>query len=285
MKTTIKLAAAVALVVSSGAQAVNLVPPGNGTSGSSLVLTAFDTTSTFLLNDGVTVESARRGLVVDLGVDLAGFLSDPAGSISPIDVTPLFNQAFVNVLDGDGEQAPSNPANIRWNITAGNFGPGNPDNKLLTSTAQGTLPAGVENGQLSQGVFELLQFMNAVNNVDPTAAFTTGGNGQSGDPNPATNHGSNFNAQLGTINNTVGLGEAIDLVLLSITTDFVFGVPSIVPGNPVAVSAPFDLGQTQTQFWTLTEDGQLAFVPLPAGVWLLGSALLGLAGVARRRAA
>lgn len=38
-----------------------------------------------------------------------------------------------------------------------------------------------------------------------------------------------------------------------------------------------------TGFWTLT--GEATVVPVPAAVWLMGSALLGLAGVARRKIA
>lgn len=40
---------------------------------------------------------------------------------------------------------------------------------------------------------------------------------------------------------------------------------------------------TMDTYWTLSSDGQLSYVPVPAAVWLFGSALIGLAGVARRR--
>jgi hypothetical protein len=43
--------------------------------------------------------------------------------------------------------------------------------------------------------------------------------------------------------------------------------------------------QTYNALFTLTADGTLHYVPVPAAVWLLGSALVGMAGVARRRAA
>jgi hypothetical protein len=49
-----------------------------------------------------------------------------------------------------------------------------------------------------------------------------------------------------------------------------------------------------TGFWFLSSTGDLTYniasggtapVPLPAAIWLLGSGLLGMAGIARRRAA
>lgn len=41
---------------------------------------------------------------------------------------------------------------------------------------------------------------------------------------------------------------------------------------------------TELASWNLASDGTLSYVPLPAGVWLLGAALVGLLGAARRRA-
>ena len=54
----------------------------------------------------------------------------------------------------------------------------------------------------------------------------------------------------------------------------------------ITVSTNNFSGFTQTtleNYWTLSSDGQLSYVPVPAAVWLFGSALIGLAGVARRR--
>lgn len=66
-------------------------------------------------------------------------------------------------------------------------------------------------------------------------------------------------------------------------TSVLFKSTSVNGFNPVAFN---DL-----QFWTLSSNGELNYgaevsaVPVPAAVWLFGSGLLGLVGVARRRAA
>jgi hypothetical protein len=53
-------------------------------------------------------------------------------------------------------------------------------------------------------------------------------------------------------------------------------------GSQASVSQPYDVSFTQANGLTFTS---AAAVPVPAAVWLLGSGLLGLAGVARRKTA
>lgn len=80
-------------------------------------------------------------------------------------------------------------------------------------------------------------------------------------------NGNDFNqgnaAATGTVSNVAGNNF-----------DFVLDWTSLIVGPPFG-------GQTGT--WHLTGTGSVAPIPLPAAVWLLGSGLLGMVGVARRK--
>ena len=270
MKCNLKaIAAAMTLAAGTllGTEAQAAVPTIPGASHSSLVLTAFDNSSTFLLNDGVTIETANRGFVADLGLWGGGA---PAFSIT--DFSSLFNAAFVNVLDGDGDAAPSSLSNIRWNITAGVQGANAAQNQILTTITPGNPPVGAQNQQLQQSVGEMIGYFGDIGGADPTESFTGPNNA-----NPAENWGSNFNGQMGALNNGLGLGDPMELVVLGITTGF-FGIQ---PSDPVQFASIF------SSDFTLTDTGlftNASVVPVPAAVWLMGSALIGLVGVSRRRA-
>lgn len=267
--------AAAALVASSTAGAVNL-PTLTG-QGSSLVLTAYDNTTSFLLNDGVTTEIASRGIVVDLGVDMSTFLANPAGSLTSIDVGTLFQDTFFNSLDSDGDVAASNASNIRWNITAGDFGSDAFQNTVLTSSATGLAPT-YNNANLQDSLGALNTYFGAVNTASCGAAcgFTT-----PGAANPASNWGQNF-AALNANDNTVGLGDALELYQLDITPRNVFGSLSIVGTDAATLGAPIPVAFSLDATGNFTA---VSAVPVPAAVWLFGSGLVGLVGVARRRAA
>lgn len=262
--------AAAALAASSVANAITDPFPG----GSSLVLTAFDNTSSFLLNDGVTTETAARGIVVDLGVDFNGFLANPAAAFSSFSLGTLWNDTFFNVTDADGDLAASDVNNIRWNITAA-IDTGLPSQlQLLTSIATGNTPVATNN-QVSNAIVQLGDLFGAADTVGAAPGNPIGSTSAAAS-NPASNYSTNFDNQVG-FNNTVGLGETISLFALGITTQFVFGQEQIVPGNAASVSNPFDAQ------YTLFADGSFAPVPIPGAVWLFGAGLFGLVGVARRR--
>lgn len=266
--------AAAALLASGTASAVTL-PTYTG-QGSSLVLTAYDSATSFLLSDGVTTETANRGIVVDLGVDLSTYLANPNAAFSSIDVSTLFQDTFINAQNSEGNVVASDLNNIRWNITAGDWGATGFENKVLTSSALGNAPS-YNNAILQGSLSELNSYFTQINRASCGAAcgFTADAYA-----NPASNWGKNFNRQNAN-DNTAGLGEALDLYLLEITPRDIFGAVQIVGADNAAMSGPF-----ATAF-TLDSTGNfsaVSAVPVPAAVWLFGSGLVGLVGVARRRA-
>lgn len=80
-------------------------------------------------------------------------------------------------------------------------------------------------------------------------------------------NGNDFNqgnaAAAGTVSNVVGNNF-----------DYVLDWTSLISGGPF---------NNQIGTWHLTGTGSVAPIPLPAAVWLLGSGLLGMVGVARRK--
>jgi len=102
----------------------------------------------------------------------------------------------------------------------------------------------------------------------------------SGAPSAATLPGFALTGDLVDGSNRIGTGTAIGESLDFFTTQINSGFTG------------FDTSQLGVgQVWTLSATGDLTWqgggtpIPLPAGIWLLGSALLGLVGVSRRKVA
>jgi hypothetical protein len=115
---------------------------------------------------------------------------------------------------------------------------------------------------------------------------------------------SNLPAYVDTANNDAGFAAATNPWLANIpntsaihyTESNLYG-NSVVGGIPLGASADFirsgygffsGLTQTTLESWNLSANGALTYgavsaVPVPAAVWLFGSGLMGLVGVARRR--
>lgn len=222
----------------------------NAASGNStLILSAWDTANPTV------------GYIRDLGrySDVVmSTLTPEAGITVPFAADSLFSSTF----------AGSNMANVVYNVAAGDglF----PGLEMLTTalSAPSTLTTGAVTTSLS--------------NVDTLVAnLNNDGCGTS----CATDRPSHFqwNNSLGTaaFDNTTTVGSPINFY-------------SLVPGanSRAAPTLTEYANSTATGTWTLASNGQLTYsiaaaggspVPIPAAAWLLGSALIGLVGVARRR--
>jgi hypothetical protein len=151
-------------------------------------------------------------------------------------------------------------------------------NQLFFTAAVGTDPADL----WPNSVFDVDQSINYLSTLvgahnalpgDPVQTFT-GGAGSFKSPSPITNAIlPDFNG--GSAINTAGaFGTALAFFNVGWTFD---GVETIGEFRDL-LAGTFTLNQN-----SLVYSAGSAPIPLPAGVWLLGSALLGLAGVSRRR--
>jgi hypothetical protein len=145
--------------------------------------------------------------------------------------------------------------------------------RFLTTTPN-NVTSGPENGVIGGLWTNLDAMVTGVNNILPGApgsGDSTSSNGLWGQSGTNfANAGSWFGAGFNNIN---ALGTAANLYVIANSSDESLDISR-------AYKAVFGL--------QLLADGTLksvgSQVPLPAGIWLLGSALAGLAGIGRRRA-
>ncbi|HUI62417.1 MAG TPA: VPLPA-CTERM sorting domain-containing protein [Steroidobacteraceae bacterium] len=249
--------AAVALVLATGAAHANgLTLPGVST-GSDLVINIWD-------ND-----ANNAGFTQDLGVNLTSF--NPANSFSLTLTNPgaiaAFNQNVTGTL---------------WDITAGK-GTGNASTAgtyLISSQTQTTAGDtasqidGAISGLASQYGFLKTKSGNTFASSTTGSVVTTSADSEWA---ASTAQGSGNLSEIDTQFASDGTSTSSVLYFDQLTTDGSTASGSVLSGF---WTLTFDAltATTATLTWTPTST-----VPLPAAVWLLGSGLLGLAGIGRRR--
>lgn len=267
MKTVTKaLVASVALAFGAQAQAAidsdNGGSPTTGTGAGELFLSVVDRGG-----------AVQRSYVLDLGYTAADFLANDASFVNNISIA-----ADANLLDIINNVSGS----IAWNLAAAhNFpGPTNDDFGYLT-TSPTPLVANVNTQTGFTGMSEMNaridSYLDEVNGPADTDVSTDNSK-LFGAADNAFYDGPLWGDQWTVAHSTEGALDS-DLGFYFVAMDFT--------NDPTTASSRVAemLGN-----WSLSSDGLLTYssdvgapVPVPAAVWLLGSALVGLVGVARRK--
>jgi hypothetical protein len=262
MKTVTKaLVASVALAFGAQAQAAidsdNAFSPFSGTGTGELFLSVVDRGGPI-----------QRSYVLDLGITAGNMLANDASLVNNISIA-----ADSNLLDILNNATGS----IAWNLAA-NYGL--PDANfngigyLSTSASNPSIPSGfggISGAQTNIGIY--LQSVNGSDtdvSVDTSQIFSSSANAFY-DNTVSGSWGDTWN---GAHSTEGALDQSLGFYYVALT------------------DALADLSTLQQMLgeWTLSSNGTLSYtsdvgapVPVPAAVWLLGSALIGLVGVARRK--
>ncbi len=229
------------------------------------------------------------GLIVEVwdtvsGTSLSEWLGGDYGTVGgtsaaagTLDYGVLGGSSTFNSLFSSSEVA---AGNVNFMVTAIN---NNAPSKPLADVTVASIGTVTGNGLVSfnqsigTGIDAVMNGLTACNNANPCTATSTGS------PGYAVNYLGLSSAGGASISGTAG-GGALDFYQLANTTGS--------PKTPVSSTQFTSAASGGAATWTLSATGDLVYavpggapppVPLPAAVWLLGSGLLGLAGIGRRK--
>lgn len=257
-----KLLTAAVVLAMAGTANASIVTPATG--NSALIFTAWDTTLPSV------------GFVRDLGVTFNDYA--PTSGV----LASGFTQTFAADPEFALTFAGSNMANIVWNVAAadgkeaaGTDAAGR--NLLTTGLLNGGGPLTQPTTGINSALTNFITTMDRVN-ADPTGC--------------ATNTSCDTTRVGDELLWVDSFGSTIAMSNAAVIGDSL-GFYSIVPGTTNRSPGTFTAYQNTDGFatWTFGADGSLVYqsaaaaavVPVPAAIWLMGSALIGLLGVARRQ--
>lgn len=266
MKTKVKaLAAALPLLAAVQANAAinddGGASLGSGSGAGELFLSVID-------RGGSSPESYVR----DLGIATGAFLANPTSFLSTTFAADSNLQSLLSNQQTNG-------GTLHWNI-AGESNRVSPFDVGALTTA----PTQLTTSNTPQGQFGLAPAFTKL--ADYTKAVN-----QAADPSNMTNYAAN-NSVLVASSNTGAYYDGVNWGAKWLDPTNTEGATGqslgfyFVGVNPNDRTGSSTLVDTFSGQWTLASNGTLSYVapvPLPPAVWLLGSALVGLVGVGRRR--
>lgn len=232
----------------------------------------------FSVDDTVNKVSYIR----DLGVDMNTFIAH--GSMNGYSLNYAADamlQSYLNTANASG-------GNLIWNVAAmDSTGVGPGVRYLSTTNASLTTIKTQSNSNLGQfiGANNYVQAMNTLGSSTP--GYSTNTNFSQADGSgiaSATDGYAFFEKGMGTKWNTKAVFDSTAAIGHSL--NFFFLTPSSTAGLAKASVTQFGNVNGNAK-WTLNAAGNLSYaapVPVPAALWLLGSGLVGMVGVARRKA-
>lgn len=253
----LKLIAAAAMFAIAGQASASIANGGSG--NGELMLSVYDTS---------TLTSYTR----DLGITMNDFIAN--GNTT--------NQFFAanSLLTSNFNLGSSN---VRWNVAALDITGSGLNGMRFLSTTNASLATvkTTTNSAATGGMKNVENYVNAVNgSIDTNTAVN------SSYVNTSANGYAYFDA--GFKKDWLGNAKFDSTALVGQSLGFFYITPSNTSGLSKVAATQF-AGTLGNAKWTLGANGDLSYkvasVPVPAAAWLLGSGLLGLVGVARRKAA
>lgn len=265
-KWKLKALAAAAALAFAGSASAGITTSGSG--NGELFFSAWDSISE-------TSYTRDLGLTLSQFVDQAGtFGTSAGGALGGSNLVFGTDSVLSTWLSGLSGAA---LAGLQWNVAAMD---GSGQNRYLT-TAPGTPVPEANHGLLAEWNDQADVYITNVNTGPWQSGSHAPANGSSVIAKNANSFGyaggGTWGPNWGTkaeFTNTGGVGDNLNFfVLYSLGTTTLAGV---------------GMDQFDNAFWNFASDGTLTYnalapIPVPGALWLLGSGLLGLAAVARRR--